>query len=118
MGRDCIEALICSYAWPCDEAIRVVYGPTPPSAKAPGGCPNGESSGQADVISGTGDVGLFGINVVWQGSRVLPGPRRKLTDPTEIAEATALLKLPALNIEAAYELYVESGGWEDWSCQP
>lgn len=114
-----LPGLICSYSWPCDEALAVVYGPTPPNERAPIGCPNGESGGNPTAVSPSGlHLGLFQMHVEWHGWRVLGGPRRRLTDPGEIAQAAALLLVPALNIEAAHELYVESGGWGHWSCRP
>jgi len=52
-----IRALICSFDWPCSEALAVVYGPTPL-------CPNGESGGDPSAVNGQ-HAGLFQISLNW-----------------------------------------------------
>lgn len=90
-----LPALICAYAWPCDEALRVVYG----SAT----CPNGESGGKLDAVSDDGqNLGPFQLNVVHAG-RVGGDPGRLLD--------------PATNVRIAFELYSEQG-WRPWACKP
>ena len=87
-----VRALICAYDWPCDEALRVVYGPTP-------ACPHGESGGDPSAISPDGrNVGLFEINLV-HGYTV------------------AQLLDPPTNIRVAYAIWREQG-WSPWSCKP
>lgn len=113
-----IPALICSYPWPCAEALAVVYGPTPPNPRAPGGCPNGESGGNAGALSPSGvHVGLFQLHAEWHGWRVLGGPRRRISDPAELELARVLFLDPLRNIDAAFALWSESG-WTPWSCKP
>lgn len=113
-----LRALICAKSWPCAEALAVVYGPTPPNERAPAGCPNGESGGNPGALSLSGlHAGLYQLHAEWHGWRVLGGPRRRITDPADLALATALLLEPRLNIDAAFGLYEESG-WSPWSCRP
>jgi len=49
-----LESLICSYSWSCEEALSIVYGPTP-------ACPTGESNGNPRATNGI-SWGLFAIH--------------------------------------------------------
>jgi len=101
-----VEALICSYSWPCGEALAVVYGPTPPNERAPVGCPNGESGGNPSASNGD-HAGLFQISRRWHEWRFL---RRGWT----WADAFDAER----NIAVAYEIWVDNSGWSPWSCKP
>lgn len=85
-----IPALICSVPWPCDQALLVVYGPTPR-------CRWGESGGDPDAVSPDGEnLGLFQLNRVHGGDELLD---------------------PATNVAVAYQLWLDQG-WAPWSCRP
>lgn len=88
-----IPALICSYDWPCSEALGVVYG----NAR----CPWGESSGDPSAIYGA-NYGLFQVNAVhsWRVG----------------GDVGALLD-PEVNVMIAYQIWSEQG-WAPWSCRP
>lgn len=105
-SREEIVSIICGYSWPCDEAVRVVYGPTPPNRKAPNGCPTGESGGNPRAHNqkdpNGGSFGLFGVNGIHAGK--VGGNLQALFDP-------------ATNIRVAYQIW-QDRGWEAWSCQP
>lgn len=86
--RDSIEGLICSYGWPCEEALAVAR------------C---ESGLQPGVASPDGaNLGLFQINVV-HSARV-GGDLQSLYDP-------------AINTSVAYAIWLDQG-WGPWSCKP
>ncbi len=63
-----------------------------------------ESSWQADIVSPTGDVGLFGINLKAHWDEI-PGENKE--------EKTEWLKNPYHNIDFAHNLYL-ANGWDDW----
>jgi len=109
-----IRDLICAYDWPCAEALLVVYGPTPPNAKAPRGCLNGESGGQADAV-GAGSIGLFQIQVSYHVDKV----SRVVGRTVGQAEATQLLLNPEVNAAVGWLVYAAAGyTWLPWSCRP
>lgn len=86
-----LPAIICSYAWPCDQALAVVYGPTPH-------CPWGESHGE-DVVSLDGQYyGPFQLS------------RDKAATVEELLD-------PPTNVALAYDLWREHG-WGPWGCAP
>jgi len=87
--------LICSYPWPCEEALAVVYGTS--------NCPNGESSGKAWVLN-NGCYGLFQIRCVSHRDRFI-GECEVLYDPQ-------------VNVRVAYDIYIDNGGWSPWTCRP
>ena len=88
-----VDAIVCSYSWPCDEALRVVYGPTPT-------CPTGESGGNWSAENGP-NIGGFQVNI-----DAHPYTREQMLDPEQ-------------NIAAAYGIWLDSGGnWSAWSCRP
>ena len=98
-GIYAFRSIICRYDWPCSEAIRVVYGPTPPNQQAPLGCDNGESGGDERAGEGWSDnIGLFQINLI-HGFTV------------------AQLVDPVFNTQVAYDLWRDQG-WQPWSCRP
>jgi hypothetical protein len=84
--------LVCAYAWPCDEAVRVVAGPT-------SACPNGESGGDFSKSNGP-NIGGFEINVIAHPQWTV----------AELLDA-------ATNIAAAYSIWRDQG-WDPWSCFP
>ena len=92
----CAEGVIdaiCRYDWPCDEALRVVYGPTPT-------CPTGEGGGNWSTENGP-NKGGFQVNI-----DAHPYTREQMLDPEQ-------------NIAAAYGIWLDSGGnWSAWSCSP
>ena len=90
------RALVCSYDWPCDEALRVVAGPTP-------ACPSGESGGRWWVSNGPNEGG-FQVNIDAHANLLQPG--ESLFDPV-------------VNVRVAYAIWTDSGGnWSQWSCAP
>ncbi len=97
------------FAWPIAEVLLVIYGPTPPNAQAPGGCPNGESGGNPGALN-NGNYGLLQISAVHVG---------KLERVTGSRDLTLLFE-PAVNIAVGWLVYAESGGgsWLPWSCRP
>jgi len=94
--------LICSYPWPCQEALAVVYGPTPPNNQAPEGCPTGESGGNPSA-SNAGNEGLFQVNRAAHARRLRLG--ESLLDPV-------------VNVRVAYDIFLDNAGWGPWSCRP
>ena len=101
-----IRAIICAYPWPCAEALAVVYGPTPPNSRAPGGCANGESGGNPRAQNGD-HAGLFQIARYWHEQRFT---RRGWSWEQDAFDAER-------NAAIAYELWSDSG-WGPWSCRP
>jgi len=86
-GRDNnLEALICSYSWSCDTALRIA------------GC---ESGLRAEAISWTGES--FGLFQIWQGHAW------RWLDYWEAWSD------PVRNTQWAYELWSEQG-WTPWDC--
>ncbi len=90
-------AFICSYSWPCETALRIVYGPT-------AACPTGESNGDPTAISWNGTS--YGLFQIWRG--------HAWRWPDFWSEWAN----PEVNTAWAYELYLESGGWGPWDCEP
>jgi hypothetical protein len=88
-----LEALVCSFAWPCEEALAVAR------------CESGtDMSGRLDDPSATNGTsyGLFQINEIHAGR--FPDFWEAWTDPVT-------------NATWAFELWSEDG-WQPWSCQP
>jgi hypothetical protein len=84
-----IPALICSYDWPCAEALAVAW------------C---ESRWQPDAVSNDGqNFGLFQINAVHQAR--VDGDLDRLLDA-------------ATNVSVAFSIWRANGGWGPWSCKP
>jgi hypothetical protein len=86
--------LICSYPWPCHEAVRVVY------------C---ESRGKHDAYNSERSYGLFQIYAPMHGWRV--------------GGQLQLLFNPETNVRVAWDIYAEAQrirgyGWQPWSCKP
>jgi hypothetical protein len=96
-ARQAIEAIICSYDWPCADAVGIVYGNA--------SCPWGESSGDPSEVY-AGNYGLWQINEsVWRGYF---GEQR-----------WAHVLEPAENTRMAWEIYQLAGGsFSPWSCAP
>ena len=91
-----LRALICSFSWPCEEALAIVYGPTPV-------CPTGESNGDPEAVSWNGtSYGLWQINSIhaWRW----PDFWKRWPEPMR-------------NTEYAYELWAEQG-FVIWDCSP
>lgn len=88
-----IEELICAKAWPCSEALAVVYGPTP-------ACPTGESNGDPNARNGA-HASLFQISLDWHLAKF------EGRDPFD----------PVANIDVAYMIWLDQG-WGPWSCAP
>lgn len=101
-----IRGIICQYSWPCSEALAVVYGPTPPNPRAPGGCANGESGGNPLALSTGGHRGLFQL---WAGHAWRFERHGWTWDDAFDAER---------NVAVAYELWSETRSWAAWSCSP
>jgi LysM repeat protein len=106
LSRTNVRALVRKYSWPTNEALTVVFGPTPPNPRSPIGCPNGESAGNTRSVGLYGERGLFQIHVVhrWRFER-----RGWSWSDAFVAEK---------NVEIAYEIYAEARGWWPWSCRP
>jgi hypothetical protein len=91
---DGLEAIVCSFPWPCEEAIAVAA------------CESGvDANGRLDgnwAHSSTG-YGLFQINAVhaWRW----PDFWEAWMDPYK-------------NTAWAYEIWLDWGGWSAWTCQP
>jgi len=93
---DSLVTLICSYPWPCDQAVRVfacesvnfrpdvVYGPT---------------------VSPTNDRGISQTNAVHAGKYAARG-WDYYTDAFD----------PVKNLTVAYQIYEDNGGFSPWSC--
>ena len=104
-----LKALICSYPWPCNEALNIVYGPT-------SGCPNGESRGDPNALGdyGLGDPGpnSFGLfQIYYPVHYAVVGP-----DPYALLD-------PEFNVRIAYGIYTDAirywnDGWRPWTCPP
>lgn len=88
------ESAICSYPWPCETALRIVYGPTE-------NCPTGESNGDPNAISWNGTS--YGLWQIWSGHAW------RWSDFWENWAD------PVRNTEYAWELYQEQG-WTPWEC--
>lgn len=83
-----IPDLICSYSWPCGEALSVAH------------C---ESRYRPEAYNpASGASGVFQIVPYWHSWRLRPG--ESLFDAS-------------VNIRIAYELWSESG-WRPWECRP
>jgi hypothetical protein len=91
---DGLEALVCSYSWPCQEALAVAR------------CESGvDSAGRLDGIfaaSSRSSYGLFQINSVH--ARRFPEFWESWMDP-------------AKNTAWAFQIWSEQG-WRPWSCRP
>lgn len=98
--------MLAKYPWPVDQALLVIFGPTPPNPSAPNGCPMGESSGNTTAVGLAGERGLFQIATVhaWRFQQ------RGWTWNDAF--------VPEKNIAIAYEIYAEAGGWWPWTCRP
>lgn len=99
------RALAAQYPWPVEDALRVIYGPTPPNEYAPNGCPNGESGGDAGAESPGGHRGLFQLASLHAWRFEAHG---WTWDDAFVAER---------NMEIAYEIWQDSA-WIPWSCKP
>lgn len=79
-----LRRLVCSYSWPCEEALRVIE------------C---ESGGRADAYNPTDSIGLFQIHYPSHYDKV--ERREDLFDPT-------------INVAVAWSIYADSGWipWE------
>jgi hypothetical protein len=106
LSRTQVRALVRKYSWPVNQALAVVFGPTPPNPRSPIGCPNGESAGNRRATGLYGERGLFQIHVVhrWRFER-----RGWSWSDAYDAEK---------NVEVAFEIYTEARGWWPWSCRP
>jgi hypothetical protein len=88
-----IRDLICSYPWPCSEALAVAW------------C---ESNHRPNAVSPDGaNIGLFQVNVIHKG--------RVNATTTELA--AILLLDPETNVRVAYAIWADQG-WGPWSCKP
>ena len=96
------RTLVSRYDWPVDEALRVIYGPTPT-------CPNGESGGDPRAYN-DGNYGGMQINAVHVEKLYAVTGSRDLT----------LLFDPEVNVAVAYLVWRDSGGrtWLPWACRP
>lgn len=89
-----IDALICSYPWPCGEARAVA------------GC-----EGYPNLVNGD-HVGPFqvAVSVHIERIRVTAGlPAASYDEAWQ-----AMLASPALSISVAYQLYADYGSWHHW----
>lgn len=86
---DGIPGLICSYSWPCAEAVSVAW------------C---ESRHQPLATGALGERGLFQLRPEYHQARAdrLFGPGANLYDPY-------------INTATAHSLWLELG-WQPWSC--
>ena len=100
------QAIICAYPW-CPEALLVVYGPTPPNAAAPDGCPTGESAGEAGAFS----QGSYGVMQIRAASHM-----DKLYAVTGTYDVDLLYDIE-VNVAVGWIIYQDSG-WAQWSCRP
>lgn len=89
-----IADIICSYPWPCEEALGVVYGNRR--------CPHGESTGDPWAVSEGGHLGLFQLS---------PGHFR--TYDQDLSRWYE----PGVNTYVAHKLW-QDYGWQPWSCRP
>ena len=90
---DGLEAIVCSYSWPCDQALDVAR------------CESGvDRAGRLDGIFATSgsSYGVFQLNGIH--ARRFPGFWEKWMDP-------------ATNVAWAYQIWSEQG-WRPWSCRP
>ena len=85
-----IEAIICSYAWSCADALAVAW------------CESRHDPGAIDP--GGENHGLWQVNNIWAAHF---GPER-WAQRYDAEENTAM----------AWEIYVRGGGWFPWSCRP
>ena len=90
-----IKALICSYSWPCHEALQVAE------------C---ESNFKPHAISppnrnGTRDYGLMQINNGAWGKRVFGARWDNVLDAK-------------INLDMAWHIYQTAGSWQPWTCRP
>ena len=89
-----LEALVCSYSWPCEQALAVAR------------CESGvDSAGKLDgiyAVSSRNSYGLFQINSIH--ARRFPDFWESWMDP-------------AKNTAWAYQIWSEQG-WRPWSCRP
>ncbi len=101
--------IICEWAWACEEALAVVYGPTLPNADAPDGCPTGESGGSAMAFN-AGNIGLMQINAASHMDKLYA-----VTGTYDVA----LLFDPVVNVAVGWLVYVAANEtWAPWSCRP
>jgi len=91
---DGLEALVCSYAWPCQEALAVAR------------CESGvDATGKLDGVFATSSrssYGLFQINAIH--ARRFPDFWESWMDPSK-------------NTAWAFQIWSEQG-WRPWSCRP
>lgn len=88
--RSEIEALICSFDWPCAQALRVAR------------C---ESTLNPRAVNSSGHAGLFQLSPRFHAWRV-GGDASRLLNAEE-------------NVRAAHGLWLDSGrSWRPWSCRP
>jgi hypothetical protein len=83
-----LRDLVCSYDWDCGTAMRVAW------------C---ESSYRPDVISPTNDYGLMQVNRRAHSGRV-----------AAMGYTWDDLLSPGPNLEVAWAIYAEAGGWGPW----
>lgn len=93
-----IERLVCSYSWPCGEALRIMWCES-------GGDPTTWVPWTATATPDDGVAGLFQIATHANGVRQWVG--WDLFDPAQ-------------NVEAAYIMWSGNGGswYPDWACRP
>ena len=116
--RDDLAAFACApqYAWPCEDALRVIRGPTPPNERAPDGCANGESGGDWGAVNGD-NIGLMQIH--W------PSHLDKLEAVAGTRDWRQLFAAE-VNVAVGYRIWDGedgvlgngSGGFSAWSCRP
>ena len=91
-----LQAIVASYPWG-NEAFRIVWGPT-------ANCPTGESNGDPNAISWTGEsFGLMQLHApTW--APVFPDFWERWSDP-------------AWNVATAWEIYKRAGySFSPWDC--
>lgn len=88
-----LEAIVCSYSWPCDQALAV--------ARCESGVDHAGRLDGAFATSGS-SYGLFQLNGIH--ARRFPDFWEKWMDP-------------ATNVAWAYQIWTEQS-WQPWSCRP
>lgn len=94
------QSLICSYPWPCDDAMRIFRGPTR-------NCPNGESTGNWGSHS-RGNYGGFQIHCASHVDKI-----ERVTGTRSCEQ----LYVPEVNVAVAYIIWADQG-WGPWDCWP
>ncbi|KKK85834.1 hypothetical protein LCGC14_2769310, partial [marine sediment metagenome] len=89
-NADVLQRLVCSYSWPCEEALRVIE------------C---ESKGDPNAYS-PAYGGMYGLMQIHYGSHYdkFDGVAADLFDPV-------------VNLEVGNVIWQDSG-WEQWECKP